>query len=112
MKLIDLARQIPRKKHATDPFQPRFDGPDSPLHDPGRQDSDVDAFSTDDMRRFHIAVDDLPDELREVFEKTFYLGLTQQEIASNLGTSTKTIKRRWRNARIVLQHALDDTAGV
>ena len=54
----------------------------------------------------HEAIDRLPDELREVFDMTFYQGMTQEEIAGVLDLSTKTIKRRWRDARLALQELL------
>jgi len=58
------------------------------------------------MERFHTAVDDLPDELREVFEKSFYFDMTQDEIARQIGVSTKTVKRRWRDAKVQLGEIL------
>jgi RNA polymerase sigma factor (sigma-70 family) len=58
------------------------------------------------MERFHAAVGDLPGELREVFEKSFYLDMTQEEIAKDIGVSTKTIKRRWRDAKLHLEDIL------
>ena len=55
----------------------------------------------------HEAIDLLPLELKEVFEMTYYFGMLQQEIADVLNVSVKTIKRRWRNARLALQQSLD-----
>lgn len=55
----------------------------------------------------HEAIDLLPLELKEVFEMTYYFGMTQQEIADVLDVSVKTIKRRWRNARLALQQSLE-----
>ncbi len=54
----------------------------------------------------HEAIEKLPEDLREVFEMTFYQGMTQEEMASVLDVSTKTIKRRWRDARLALQELL------
>ena len=51
---------------------------------------------------FHQHVESLPDEDREVFELTFYHGLSQAEIAAMLDISVRTVKRRWQDARIKL----------
>ena len=56
----------------------------------------------------HEAIEMLPAESKDVFDMTFYAGMTQQEIASVLDVSTKTIKRRWRDARLSLQEMLAD----
>ena len=57
----------------------------------------------------HEAVDSLAADLREVFELTVYAGMTQDEIAQIVGVSTKTVKRRWRDARLQLQDLLSET---
>lgn len=49
---------------------------------------------------FHNAVEKLPDEERELFGLLLYEGVTQEEAASILGVSLRTIKRRWQSARI------------
>ncbi len=46
-------------------------------------------------------------ELREVFERSLYLDMTQDEIATELSVSTKTIKRRWRDAKFHLEGILN-----
>jgi RNA polymerase sigma factor (sigma-70 family) len=56
----------------------------------------------------HEAVDSLDDPLREVFEMTYYEGMTQAEIAAVVGVSERTVKRRWREARQRLRRALRD----
>ena len=56
----------------------------------------------------HEAIEMLPAELKDVFDMTFYAGMTQQEIAIILEVSTKTVKRRWRDARLLLQDMLGD----
>ena len=48
---------------------------------------------------FHAQVEALPDEEREVVGLLFYEGLTQQEAATVLGVSLRTVKRRWQSAR-------------
>ncbi len=60
--------------------------------------------------RFHAAVGQLPEEQREVFEKSFYLDMTQDDIAKDIGVPTKTIKRRWRDAKLELGNLLNPSA--
>ena len=55
---------------------------------------------------FHTAVEALPEEDREVFNLLWYEGLAQAEAASLLGVTERTIKRRWKAARIRLYQAL------
>ncbi len=55
---------------------------------------------------FHAQVERLPDEEREVFGLLWYGGLTQQEAVKTLGISERTLRRRWRSARILLYEAL------
>ena len=45
---------------------------------------------------------------REVFELIWYQDLTHADAAAVLGVATKTIQRRWREARLQLHHLLDD----
>ena len=68
-------------------------------HDPGK----LSAWS-----EFHEQVEELPDDLREVVDMLFYQELTQQEAADAVGVNVRTIKRRWRDARIKLHEAVKD----
>lgn len=110
-ELIDLARHHygplgDGAHHASDPGQADSQGGGNPLYDPGGKGTSSSEIPREDMERFHAAVGDLPDELREVFEKSFYLDMTQAEIAEEIGVSTKTIKRRWRDAKLQLEEIL------
>jgi RNA polymerase sigma factor (sigma-70 family) len=58
--------------------------------------------------RLHAAAEDLPDEEREVFHMTWYLGLKQEEIADLLGCSTRTVKRRWETAKQLLASTMPE----
>jgi RNA polymerase sigma-70 factor (ECF subfamily) len=69
------------------------DHPASPAADHGR---------LEQWARFHEGVDDLPGEEREVFILAWYFELGQQEIARMLEVSERTVKRRWRAARLLL----------
>lgn len=56
---------------------------------------------------FHEAVKQLPDSEREVFELHWYQGLDQKAVAKILGVTDRTIKSRWRNAKLLLRQSLD-----
>lgn len=109
-ELIDLWRhhygpQGDGAHHATDPGRIG-----QPLYDRGQQDTGPGEITTEDMESFHAAVDKLPQELREVFEKSFYLDMKQEEIAKDIGVSTKTVKRRWRDAKLQLMDILNPSS--
>ncbi|MCE9533873.1 MAG: sigma-70 family RNA polymerase sigma factor [Planctomycetes bacterium] len=55
---------------------------------------------------FHLQVEKLPEDEREVFDLLWYQGMKQEEAANILGVTTRTIKNRWRSARILLHEAL------
>jgi RNA polymerase sigma factor (sigma-70 family) len=55
---------------------------------------------------FHEAVELLPAEERETFDLIYYGGHNQDEVAEALGISARTVKRRWRLARLLLAKAL------
>jgi RNA polymerase sigma-70 factor (ECF subfamily) len=74
----------------------RLDAPDS-TYDPGRL-----AEWTD----FHLKVETLPDDVREIVDLLFYQGLSQAEAAAALDVSERTVKRRWQAARLALHEAL------
>jgi RNA polymerase sigma-70 factor (ECF subfamily) len=55
---------------------------------------------------FHRQVELLPDEEREVFDLLWYQELPQADAASVLGVAERTVKRRWRAARLRIHEAL------
>ncbi len=71
------------------------------------------ANSTCDPKRlaawgeFHQVVEDLPEAQKTVVDLLWYQGLKQQDAAEILGVDVKTIKRRWRDAKIFLSERLD-----
>ncbi|MCZ2342754.1 MAG: sigma-70 family RNA polymerase sigma factor [Bacteroidales bacterium] len=69
--------------------------------DPGGEPHDLEGWSA-----FHAAVEGLPGDEREVIGLLFYEGLTQDEAATVLGVSPRTVKRRWQAARLALRAAL------
>jgi RNA polymerase sigma-70 factor (ECF subfamily) len=55
---------------------------------------------------FHETVESLPEPLREVFNLLWYEGLNQRDTAAVLNVSERTIKNRWRDAKILLRERL------
>jgi RNA polymerase sigma-70 factor (ECF subfamily) len=55
---------------------------------------------------FHTAAGKLPNEEREVFDLIWYQGLSQDEAAVVLNVSTRTVKRRWQEAKLWLHRLL------
>lgn len=56
---------------------------------------------------FHTAVERLPEAEREVFDLIWYNSLKQEEAAEILNVDVRTVKRRWRSARLLLIEQLD-----
>jgi RNA polymerase sigma-70 factor (ECF subfamily) len=63
---------------------------------------------TADGHRILKAIDDLPEEEREVFGLVHVQGLTQGEAAEVLGVSVRTVQRRLNRALLLLAKQLDD----
>ena len=57
---------------------------------------------------FHELVESLAVEEREVVDLMFYQGMTEREAASALSVSERTVKRRWRSAKVKLYQGLQD----
>ncbi len=55
---------------------------------------------------FHRAVEELPEQEREIFDLVWYHSMKQEEAAGLLAVDVRTIKRRWRNARLLLSEKL------
>ena len=55
---------------------------------------------------FHKRVAVLPKKEREVFEHLWYQGLKQNEAATLVGVSLRTVKRRWLSVRLKLAKCL------
>jgi RNA polymerase sigma factor (sigma-70 family) len=59
-------------------------------------------------RRMLKAIDDLPDDEREIFGLVHIQGLAQGEAAEVLGVSVRTVQRRLNRSLVLLQSQLDD----
>jgi RNA polymerase sigma factor (sigma-70 family) len=64
------------------------------------------AVTLAERAELHEIVDALPDEQREVVDLLQYQGLSCDESAAILGISERTVKRRWREARLAIAEAL------
>lgn len=109
----DLARhhfgpQGDGRHHASDPGFVDSQGRRFSLNEQAVDGETAGGLSTSEMERFHDAVGELPDDLREVFERSFYLNMTQEEIARDIGVAARTIKRRFRAAKLQLAEMLED----
>jgi RNA polymerase sigma-70 factor (ECF subfamily) len=61
-----------------------------------------------EARRMLTAIDELPEEEREVFSLVRIQGLTHVEAADILGISIKTVQRRLNRSLVLLAERLDD----
>jgi RNA polymerase sigma-70 factor (ECF subfamily) len=106
-ELTDLARhhfgpEGAAAHHHTDGAG-QADGPVVRKEDPGSEPATL-AQWTD----FHEKVQRLPQAERAVFDLLWYEGLTQAEAAQVLGVTDRTVKNRWRNAKLELQRLLGE----
>jgi RNA polymerase sigma factor (sigma-70 family) len=67
-----------------------------------------DSVLSPDSRRMLKAIDNLPEDEREVFDLLRIQGLTQVEAADVLGVSAKTVQRRLNRSLLLLAKELDD----
>ncbi len=56
----------------------------------------------------HALIEQLPEEEKEVFDLLWYHDLKQEEAASVIGIDVRTVKRRWRRAKLALQKTIHD----
>lgn len=110
--LIDLARhhygpEGGGANHASGIARPdqSGDGP-PPAHEGADQSLDGGRLAA--WTEFHAAIDRLPEEERAVTDLLFYQGLSQEEAAEVLGVTDRTVRQRWRDARIRLREWLGD----
>ena len=108
-ELIDLSRhhfgpQGDAANHYTDGYQLSPEGLSTVDRSP---DASAEPSSLAEWSDFHEAVKHLPEPEREVFELHWYQGLDQKAVAKILGVTDRTIKNRWRNAKLLLRQTLD-----
>jgi RNA polymerase sigma factor (sigma-70 family) len=109
-KLIDLSRHY-RLENKAYKWNERIG--DSELGDAGSVESvaqlTAGPATLQRWTEFHQLVDELPPEEREIMGLLYYQGLSQSEAAEILQVSERTVKRRWREARLKLHQLLGDS---
>jgi RNA polymerase sigma-70 factor (ECF subfamily) len=96
-ELNDLARRLDERPAAL-----QLD--EAQLSVPASSDSQL----SPQARRILTAIDELPEEQREVFSLVRIQGLTHAEAAEILGVSAKTVQRRLNSSLVLLAEKLDD----
>lgn len=74
-----------------------------------QQVADSEPVSLEDWSAFHEAVGELPEEEREVFQLTWYQGLSQRETAKLMQVDERTVRRYWLSAKLILARRLKET---
>jgi RNA polymerase sigma-70 factor (ECF subfamily) len=101
-ELLDLARRFSRAEFARrTPADAAGDSAGEGLVEAtaaAAEDDDLDLWC-----RFHEAVDQLPEDEREVMGLAFYQGWTQAQMAEVFGVDERTVRRRWQSACLRLQ---------
>jgi RNA polymerase sigma-70 factor (ECF subfamily) len=105
-ELLDLARHYsgPHGLGANHDSVPHRDDASPRLPEPGT--STLDPGRLAQWTDFHRQVDELPAPLREVFDLLYYQDLPQAEAAALLEVSEPTLRRRWLEARLLLQEKM------
>lgn len=76
-----------------------------PLTEDGRE--PLDGLLTKELEeRIKLAVENLPEKTREVFQKNRFLGMSYAEIAKEMGISANTVKYHMKNALSLLRSEL------
>jgi RNA polymerase sigma-70 factor (ECF subfamily) len=104
--LIDLARHHFRAKgdaahHQTDDIRCERGSLVQNQPDESSEPKTIEQWSN-----FHEHIECLPTQEREVFNLLWYQGLEQAEAARVLGVDARTIRRRWRSARMMIIEAM------
>jgi RNA polymerase sigma factor (sigma-70 family) len=110
-ELLDLARKHSgpmsyAANHGTNVIA----GASGPMHvvDQAMDPGDQDEVPIERWEQFHLAIEKLPADQREVFSLIWCLGLEQQAAADTLGVSLRTVSRRWQEARQAIRASLGE----
>jgi RNA polymerase sigma factor (sigma-70 family) len=96
-ELNDLARRLDEQPTAVELYEGLAPAPAS-----------SDSGLSPDGRRMLQAIEDLPEDEREVFDLVRIQGLSQTQTAEVLGVSAKTVQRRLNRSLLLLAKELDD----
>jgi RNA polymerase sigma factor (sigma-70 family) len=97
-ELNDVARRLDEQPSAVEVCEDMVPAP------PASSDSEP----TPDGQRILKAIDELPEDEREVFGLVHIQGLMQGEVAEVLGVSVRTVQRRLNSSLLLLAKELDD----
>ena len=97
-ELNDVARRLDEQPSAVEVCEDMVPAP------PSSSDSEL----TPDGQRILKAIDELPEDEREVFGLLHIQGLMQGEVAEVLGVSVRTVQRRLNSSLLLLAKELDD----
>jgi RNA polymerase sigma-70 factor (ECF subfamily) len=96
-ELNDVARRLDEQPSAVQVREDQLPAPPS-----------SDSVLTSDGRRMLRAIDDLPEDEREVFGLVHVQGMSQGEAAEVLGVSVRTVQRRLNRSVLLLAKELED----
>lgn len=107
-ELVDLARRYQGPQGMGANHQTQFADPQDSARAGGFEHAEVtnDPGHLAEWQEFHTRVEQLPADEKEVFDLLWYHELTQEQAANVLDTSVRTIRRRWRSARLMLHDVL------
>lgn len=111
-ELIDLARKLygPEGVGANHASRISGTGDSRPNRHPEPADPATDPGELARWTEFHERVGDLPADDRALFDLLWYQGLSQPEAAAVLGMPERTLRRRWRAARVKLDAVVNGPA--
>jgi RNA polymerase sigma-70 factor (ECF subfamily) len=104
--LIGLIRKHQRRDRLAHIVPLTPPGDDDSAGAEGPPDGSGDPARVVEWAEFHQAVERLPEDEREVFELLWYHELTQEEAGAVIGVNVRTVKRRWKNARLQMHDRL------
>jgi RNA polymerase sigma factor (sigma-70 family) len=96
-ELNDLARRLDEQSRAVELRDDLVPSPET-----------TGSVLSPNARRMLEAIENLPEEEREVFDLVRIQGMTQAEVAELLGVSTKTVQRRLNRGLVLLSEKLGD----
>lgn len=109
-ELIDLARRYygPEGHGANHASHATRKASEAESAEAGYQpaDSNYDPQKMAEWAEMHRCAAALPPEEKEVFDLLWYHGLSQEEAATVMNVSARTVKRYWQSARLILHEKL------